>query len=146
MNRWRWVMGSAGVAAMGWAAWLTLTGGAATDPWSVATWLVGGLVLHDAVLAPVVLGLGWLTARALPDWVRAPVQVGGLVSATLTLASVPLLLGRGRASDNPSVDPLDYGRNVIGLVLVVAVVCTLWAVSRRRRETSGPQHDEAPPA
>lgn len=146
MNRLRWVLGGAGVLAMGWAAWLTLTGGAATDPWSVGTWLVAALVLHDAVLAPVVLGLGWVAARALPGWLRAPVQAGALVGLTLTLASVPLLTGLGRASDNPSVDPLDYSRNLIGLLLAVVLVCAVWAAARRRRETSALQHHEAPPA
>lgn len=139
----RFALGGVGVAAMLWAAYLTLTGGKATNPVGVATWLVAGLVLHDAVLAPAVVAAGWVLARVLPPWLRAPVQTGALVVGVLTLASVPLLLGRGRRPDNPSADPLDYPRNLLLVVAVVVVVCAGWAlVLWWRRARSGAQGHE----
>ena len=139
----RYALGGVGVLAMLWAAVLTLTGGKATNPVGVATWLVAGLVLHDAVLAPVVVATGWVLARVLPGWLRAPVQTGALVIGVLTLASVPLLLGRGRRPDNPSADPLDYPRNLLLVAGVVAVVCAGWAVAAWwRRSRSGAQGHE----
>ena len=142
---WRWALGAAGVGAMAWAAWLVLTGGAATDPKAVAIWLVGGLVLHDAVLAPLVVALGWLAARVLPPWLRAPVQLGTLVAGVVTLASIPLLLGRGRRPDNPSANPLDYSRNLFVVLAVIALVCGAWALVRWRARASGVQRDERAP-
>ena len=128
----RWTLGAAGVAAIIWAAWLALTGGRATNPVGIATWLVGALVLHDAVLAPVCVGIGWLTARVLPPWLRAPVQVAAFVAGAVTVASTPLLLGLGRRPDNPSADPLDYPHNLLAVVLVITGVCAAWAVAARR--------------
>lgn len=130
----RWTVGAVGVGAMAWAAWLVLTGGAATDPVAVAIWLVGGLVVHDAVLAPLVLALGWVAARVLPPWLRAPVQLGALVGGVVALASVPLLLGKGRRPDNPSANPLDYSRNLLIVLTAIALVCAAWALLRWRRE------------
>lgn len=140
----RWALGATGAAAMLWAAWLVLTGGRATDPVGVATWLVAALVLHDAVLAPLVVVAGWSLARVLPRWARGPVQAAALVAGTLVLASVPLLLGRGRRPDNPSADPLDYSRNLIGLLVVIAAVAAAWALAARRRSRA--QADEPPSA
>ncbi|MBC7639452.1 MAG: hypothetical protein H7231_06685 [Rhodoferax sp.] len=141
----RFALGGLGVLAMLWAAFLTLTGGKATNPAGVATWLVAGLVLHDAVLAPVVVAVGWVCARVLPGWLRAPVQTGALVIGVLTLASVPLLLGRGHRPDNPSADPLDYPRNLLTVVAVVAVVCTGWAIAAwwRRSRSDAQGHEPA---
>jgi hypothetical protein len=138
----RVTLGAVGVAAMLWAAWLTLTGGAATNPTRVALWLIGGLVVHDAVLAPALVAFGWVVARLLPPWAQAPVQAGGLVAAVVTLASVPLLLGFGRRPDNPSANPLDYPRNLLIVLTVVAVVCAVWALFARR--ASRAQAGEAP--
>ena len=140
----RWTLGAAGVAAMIWAAYLALTGGSATNPVGIATWLVAGLVLHDAVLAPVVLGIGWLVSRVLPMWLRAPVQVGALVAGVVGLASIPLVLGLGRRPDNPSADPLDYPRNLLIVVTAIVVVCAGWAlVAWWRQRDSGAQRHEA---
>ena len=72
----RFGLGGAGVPAMLWAGWLVLRGGAATDSVRVSIWLVDGLVLHDA-----------------------------LVIGVLTLASIPLMLGRGRRPDTPAATP-----------------------------------------
>ena len=43
-----------------------LTGGVATDRPVTATWLVGGALLHDLVLVPVVAVAGGLVTRAVP--------------------------------------------------------------------------------
>lgn len=130
----RWALGAAGVAAMIWAGWLALTGGSATNPIGIATWLVGALVLHDTVFAPVCVGIGWLIARVLPPWLRAPVQVGAFVAGVVTIASAPLLLGLGRRSDNPSADPLDYPHNLLVVAAVIAATCATWAVAAWRRQ------------
>ncbi len=143
MPRARTALGAVGVAAIAWGAWLVLTGGAATRPVAVATWLVGGLVLHDAVLAPVVVVAGWLVTRVLPPWLRAPVQGGILVIGVVTLASVPLLLGLGRRPGHPSADPLDYPRNLLVVVAVVVVVCAGWALVARRRASPEQQQEPA---
>lgn len=132
----RWVVGALGLAAIAWGGRLVLVGGIATDPVGVGTWLVVGLVAHDAVVAPLVVGLGLLGARTVPGWLRAPLQVLLLVAGVLTLASGALLFGPvfgpDRSEQNPSVDMLDYPRNLAAVLAVAVVATASWALVRRR--------------
>ncbi|MQY04712.1 hypothetical protein [Actinomadura macrotermitis] len=88
-----------------------------------AKWVVGAVVLHDAVLAPAVLLAGAVTARR--HVLQGALAVGGVI----TLVALPMVLRLGRHPDNPSILPLDYGRN---LLIVLAAVATTAAFVRWR--------------
>ena len=60
-------------------------------------------MLHDAVLAPVVVALGVVAARALPQQHRAVAAIAFLVWGTLTLAVANVLSGVG---GKPGMDSL----------------------------------------
>ena len=92
----------------------------ATQPDDLVKWLLGAGVVHDAVIAPLVVALTWLTGRAVPVRARAPVRLGLIATAMLTVLTWPLVQGWGRRSANPSALPLDYGRNL------VAVLAAIW--------------------
>ena len=47
----------------------------------VARWLVGGVILHDFVLAPLTVGAWWLARRYLPSVVSGPLAGGVVVMA-----------------------------------------------------------------
>ena len=154
MSRWRVALGGLGVAAMAWAAWLVLSGGVVTPPVAVAIWLAAVVIAHDLILAPVVVALGWLAARVVPPRARSAVTVAFLVCGSVVVASAPLWLGQllGRLpTSNPSVDPLDFRRNVL---LVTAALCLLVVlgafvrsrVDRRQPPAAGPgTSDPLPP-
>ncbi|HEY3682081.1 MAG TPA: hypothetical protein VGL93_03535 [Streptosporangiaceae bacterium] len=94
-----------------------------------ALWFAGGVLVHDLVIAPVVVAAGWALRR-----VARPVRAGLLVSVLVVAGVAPVVLALGRKPDNPSILPLPYGRN---LVLVLAVVWlgagAVWAVRRVRQ-------------
>ncbi|MFB7631367.1 hypothetical protein ACFC0M_10535 [Streptomyces sp. NPDC056149] len=103
----------------------------------VVVWLGGAIVLHDAVIAPLVLVVGLVLARS---GARGPARGALIVAGALTVVALPVLLRPG-APANPSVLPLDYPRNwVIAVGGVVAVSALLavarWIVRRRRRSWS----------
>jgi hypothetical protein len=77
------------------------------------TWFVAGPILHDAVLAPVVAGLGYVF--------RGPAKVGAVVSGVLLLIAVPLLW-QEHVPTNPGLHDRDYP---VGLAITLGVV---WAV------------------
>ena len=58
---------------------------------AVLVWAAGGIVAHDGVLAPLVVGLG-LAATALSRWLRPSLVVLLVVLGPLTLVAVPVLL------------------------------------------------------
>ncbi|GAA3522461.1 hypothetical protein GCM10022234_18260 [Aeromicrobium panaciterrae] len=120
-----------GVGVGLWGVWL-MRDFTSTQLISVAVFLVGGVILHDAILAPVTVGIGVLGARLLPSHVRAAAGIGFLLWGTLTLAFVNVLSGQGGKPDNMTVLNRPYALSwfVMTAVLVAAVVIA--AVRRRR--------------
>jgi hypothetical protein len=55
------------------------------------------------------------------------------VTALVTAIAWPLVRGWGYRAANPSALPLDYGRNLVGVVVTVCVVALLAAVVRTTR-------------
>lgn len=110
----RYVLGALAVTMMGLGAVLVVRTGTV---WEVVLWLAGAIVLHDGLIAPLVLGLGLLLA-AVPA--RGTVRAGVIVAGSLTLVALPLMLRPGTAP-NPTALPLDYVRNWLVLMGVVAL-------------------------
>lgn len=104
---------------------------------SYLTWWIGGLLAHDAIIAPGASLAGLALARLLPVHVRPPLQVAGYVSLTVVLATLPLLLGHGRRPDTPSLQPNDYTGNVLLVVAITWAVGAALAVVRARRGARG---------
>ncbi len=125
MSAVRWTLGSIGVLMAGYGGWLLLTRQAGDQLVSAAQWLGGGVVLHDLLLAPVVVLLVAVAARLLPGPARAPGAVLLVVVGSVTLMALPVLGGFGRRADNPSLLDRDY---VAGWLVLVAALCAAVAV------------------
>lgn len=131
--RWRWAFLVPGLAAVAYGAyglWTSLSS-AALQSWAV--WMVGGALLHDLVVAPVWIGLGWLAARVLPRPARAPVVVGAAVSASVALVALPFVLGFGGDEGDTSFLPRDYGLTLAVVVGSVLAASAVWAAVRVQR-------------
>ncbi len=136
MKATRAVLLAVGVAGGLWGVWLMRD---FTSPQliSIATFLVGGVILHDAILAPVTVGLGVLAARLLPGHFRAAVGIAFLLWGTLTLAFFNVLSGQGGKPDNMTVLNRPYGLSwlvMTGVLVAVVVLASL----RRRRAAAAP--------
>jgi hypothetical protein len=92
----------------------------------VGLWVVGGNVLHDVVVAPVVLAVGTALAVVVGRPWRAPIVAGLVASAFVVAVSYPALRGFGRKPHNPSTLPLDYGTAVVTVLAVVWGVVVVW--------------------
>ncbi|MER5482991.1 hypothetical protein ABT024_07210 [Streptomyces sp. NPDC002812] len=107
------------------------------DPLDVLVWMGGALVLHDGIIAPLVLAAG-LAVAAVPA--RGLVRGALLTAGVLVLVTLPLLLRPG-TPPNPSALPLPYGRNLLLVLAAVAVAAGVMAVAgrwrRSRSRTSG---------
>jgi hypothetical protein len=130
---WRWLFVLPGLAAVGYGAHGLLTAGRRVPLDSWLTWFVGSALLHDLVLAPVWVGLGWLAARLLPRAARPAAVVGAAVTGVLTLVALPFVLGFGADPANDSFLPRAYGRDLLLVVLAVWVAAAGWAVVAVRR-------------
>lgn len=114
---------------------------AANEP--VGKWLLGGVIVHDALIAPVVFVLCAVTYRVAGVRVRQALAAILLIGGSAVIVGLPDVLRKGHNS-NPTVTPLDYtGDLVIVLSAVVGgvlLVTVAGAVRGRRR--GGPQPTE----
>lgn len=119
----RWVLGLAGLALLAYGGVLAWEFGTSRTINAVQglAWFVGGPVVHDGLVAPVVGVVGLVLTRVLPEHWRAPVVVGVVLSAILTLLAIPLLWRPFHVATNPGLHDRDYG---VGLLIALGVV---WA-------------------
>jgi hypothetical protein len=131
-----WFSALAGWAVIGFGLRDLLQHHRDTNPPDLAKFVVGGALVHDLLVAPLVLGAGVLLARTVPAGLRAIVQAALIVSASLVLLSYPLVRDYARVLHNPSSLPRNYTANlaiVLGVVWVVAAGAAVLTVRRRRR-------------
>jgi hypothetical protein len=135
---WRWLFLLPGFAALGFGTLGLLRDDRVPVP-AWLTWFLGSALVHDLVIAPVVVAVGAVLARLLPRPARPPIVVGLVVSGFLTLVALPFVLDLG-TSREPGFLPQDYGRNLLLLIAGVMAVAVVWAAAataRARRPRAG---------
>ncbi|MFF4981303.1 hypothetical protein ACFY3O_14760 [Streptomyces sp. NPDC001046] len=134
----RLLTGLIGLALLGTGVSLLLE---VRDPAGVWVWLGAAVLLHDALIAPLVLLIGLVAVRGAA---RGAVRGALLVAGALTAIALPPLLRPGPRA-NPSVLPLDYPRNLVLCLLSVAAVTLLLVLARtvRRGRHDPPRRDDA---
>ena len=129
-----------GVLVMAFGAYVLVTTVRPNRIWGLATWLLGAVVLHDAVLSPVVVGAGLLlrrTGRSIRAWVLVVVQTAVVLGSVLALVVLPEIAAKAHGQKNPTVLPFDYGMRLAivegALLVVVLAVLVIGARMSRNR-------------
>lgn len=135
------VLGATGLAVTTYGLWLLLRRTA--DLPAVLVWLGSGVVLHDAVLIPVVLLLCLAGRRLLPRPWWIPMLMALVVTGSLTLMAVPVLGRFGARPDNPTLLDRPYLAAWAGLLGLTAVLVVLGARVAARRSGAGPPAADA---
>ncbi|EGD45371.1 hypothetical protein NBCG_00273 [Nocardioidaceae bacterium Broad-1] len=124
-----------GTVGMAYGAWLMLTRQDLGQIVEVVVWLAAAVVIHDGILAPAVLALGWLGGRLLPRAVaRGAVTVLVLLGPTV-LVAIPVLGRFGAKPDNPTLLDRDYTQGL----LAFALLCVCAGVAVALGELRSPQ-------
>ena len=123
----RWLLALTGLALLGYGAVLAWEFASSRTVNAVqgAAWFVGGPIVHDGLVAPVVGLLGLGLAKVLPRPWHRPVTVGLVLTGVLTLLAVPLLGRPFGGATNPGLHDRDYGT---GLAVALGVVWALVAI------------------
>ncbi|MCX4625678.1 hypothetical protein [Streptomyces sp. NBC_01443] len=121
----RYLVAGLGLALMGLGGALLIQ---QPSPWRIALWLAGAVVVHDGLIAPLVIAVAALTG-ALGLRLHGIPRAALIVAGSLTAIALPPLLRPGGAA-NPTVVPLDYLGNWLLAMAAVAVAAGLWAGTR----------------
>ena len=134
MRRWRYALVAAGVL-------LLLYGGArliAEVPRALpglVLWMVGIVVIHDGLLSPLVVGVGWFLARTVPPGGRRYLQAALIIGGLITIIAIPLIARRGTQPPAKALLLQNYGANLailLGLVAALNLAAYLVTASRDR--------------
>lgn len=123
-----------GLAALAWGAVLAIQ--FALHSWrdgrSAIAYFLGGAILHDAVVAPIVGVIGLLISTRVPVAWRTPIRVGAVISAVLGLLAVPALWRKHAGLPNPGLDDRNYAAGLLIALAVVWVLVVVGGLLRRR--------------
>jgi len=131
-----------GVAMFGVAARYAVLRRIDVRPQMWVQWWVSAAVVHDGVVAPLAIAVGWVVVRFAPRSAKAPVQAGLILTAVVVAVSWPALRGYGRIASNPTYLPRHYGTGLLATLAVIWTACAAWAAVRwlaqeRRHPTAG---------
>ncbi|MFF4448419.1 hypothetical protein [Streptomyces sp. NPDC001502] len=130
----RYAVGGFGLAVMAFGGFLLVR---EPEPWRIALWLAGGVLVHDGLIAPLVIAVGALCAAA-GLRLRGVPRAALVVAGSLTVIALPPLLRPGGVA-NASVLPLDYPRNWLLAMAAIGVLTAGYAGARawaRRRRAA----------
>jgi hypothetical protein len=134
----RLALGAAGVVAMGAGLLIGVREIPPDDWWPVARWLAGGLVVHDALVAPAAVVLGVVVLRRVPPSWQHGLRTALLAVGALGFLLVCVLVASGMRR-NPTVlpgDPVVSALGALALVVVVGLLAVAATATRRRGDGS----------
>lgn len=105
-----------------------------TQPGQLVRWVVGANVVHDALLAPAALAVGWAASRFIPRFAWPAVRAGLIATGVLGLVAWPLVRGYGVDPSIPSLLNRNYGAGLAAALAVVWLVVAGWVAVAWRRE------------
>lgn len=96
-------------------------------------WLVGLDLAHDLLLAPAVVGVGYLVSRAVPARARAAVQAALIATGVVLLVGLLPLMGTAGTA-NATIQPIRYGPAIAAVIAVIWVAAAVAVVITMRRD------------
>jgi hypothetical protein len=107
-------------------------------------WLAAALIIHDGLLSPAVVGVGWMLRRFVPDRERRYLQAWLIMSALVVVIALPMIYLRGSQPAVKAILLQDYAAN-LGLIIGALGVATVALYGRRvfRDRSARPATDQA---
>jgi hypothetical protein len=134
VRAWRISLATAGILLGMYGVFRLLTNVGFVELLVLAAWLVGAVVIHDGILSPAVVAVGWFLARTVPPRARRYLQGFLVVGGLMTVVAVPLLLRKDTQPVSKAMLLQEYGANLtLLLALAAAVSLLLYAIRVARR-------------
>ncbi len=132
-------LGVAGILLMLFGAFRLFTEITPADLIVLAVWLIGALVIHDGILSPAVVAVGWAVSRVTPPRARRYLQAGLIMAAIVTVIAIPMIYRRDSQPKSKAILQQNFGVNLtVLLALIAAGTLIAYAVAAARRPRIGP--------
>lgn len=143
--RTRLALGALGLAGLGYGGLYLLSRAGVTHPRELGAWLVGGVVLHDGVLAPLTLLAGAVSSRWLPGRGRRYAQGTALAIALVALPALVLVYRHGSQPAPKALLRQDYAGHLLLIAGVLAAVGLCAYLLRVVRDQRTRRTNDRPP-
>lgn len=134
VGRGRIALGLAGVVLAGFGVFRLLTQVSPGDLAALLGWLAAAVLLHDGVLSPLLVAVGWCLGRFVPPRARRYVQATLIVGGLLTATTLTLVVRTGSQPRAKAVLDQDYAVHLAWLWGGVAIGCSLLYLVRVLRD------------
>lgn len=144
MRAWRISLAVAGLGLGLYGAGQLLTQVSTRGLVSLGVWMVAAVLIHDGLLSPLVVSVGWTLRRTIPDRARRYVQAALIMASLVTVIAVPMIY---REDTQPAIKAIllqDYGGNLTLLLTLIGGVSLVAYAVRVARDHQGPNLS-APP-
>ncbi len=136
MRAWRISLATAGILLGLYGVFRLLTNVGFVELLVLALWLIGAVVIHDGILSPAVVAVGWFLTRRVPPRGRRYLQGFLVVAGLMTVIAVPLMLRKDSQPQSKAMLLQSYGGNLtVLLALAAALSLLLYAIQVARRTT-----------
>jgi hypothetical protein len=136
MQRWRIVLGVAGIALGLFGIGRLVTQIPMASLVGLGLWLIAALVIHDGILSPLVLAVGALVARVPPRG-RRYLQAGLIMSAMVTVLAIPMIYRAGSEPASKALLDQNFSGNLAVLLGVIGGATLLAYAIRVARDHGG---------
>jgi hypothetical protein len=124
MLAWRIILVASGILLGLFGVFRLLTQISGPSLLALAIWLACALIIHDGLLSPAVVGVGWALRRLLPDRERRYLQAWLIMSALVVVIAIPMIYLRGSQPAVKAILLQDYAAN-LGLIIGILAAVTL---------------------
>lgn len=138
MRAWRIGLGVAGILVGLYGVVNLVTGVDLGTLVVLALWLIGAVVIHDGILSPAVLAVGWALHRWVPPRARRYAQAGLIAGGLITVVAIPMIVRQGAEPASKALLRQNFGGNLtllLGLVAAASLVLYAVRVARDTRPT-----------
>jgi hypothetical protein len=105
----------------------------------LAVWVIAAVLIHHGVLSPVVIAVGSLLRRVIPDRGRRFLQVALIMAVPVTVIAIPMIYRQGSQPPSKALLLQNFTANLGLLLGLVAGACLVGYAIRVARDRSSAQ-------
>jgi hypothetical protein len=105
----------------------------------LAVWVIAAVLIHHGVLSPVVIAVGALLRRVIPDRGRRFLQVALIMAVPVTVIAIPMIYRQGSQPPSKALLLQNFTANLGLLLGIIAGACLVGYAIRVARDRSPSQ-------